>query len=704
MTSSGVDPASSSNRSSGRSTPCRPAIATRWMTALVEPPIAWRVRIAFSNASRVMMSEGRVPAATRSMIWAPARSATCRRRESTAGIAALPAGAIPSASVRQAIVDAVPIGEQCPSLRHIPASNSSQSACVIRSARSSSWSRQQSVHAPTCSLRKRPLSIGPPVTISAGTSTLAAPIRLAGIVLSQLARRTTPSTRIAADQLLDGHRHQVPVEHRGRLDDRLAERDHRDLDGEATRAQHAALHVLREVAQVRVAPGHLAPAVEDPDHRPAGERLLGEPLHPELRYDARCGRGRPCPTRRSCAGPVRRQVPRRLPSVSRSLAPMHRMICQMELAMKELYPLSGVMAIPQTPFDDADRVDLDSFARGVADRLAAGVDGLLYPVVASEVSRLTDRERRTLTRAILDQAAGRVPVFVGASADDAATVRALAEFAADARRRGRARPGAGRAAPRRGRDGRLVPRGVRGADRRPDDPGPRVGRPRAAGGDDRPAVRGAGAVPMHQGRDGPGRSEVHGDPRGDRRAADRGGGLGGPVPDGGARSRDPRRDAGRPALGHRGGDPALSRGRSGRRASPVRSAAADPRLAEPAHRHLEPVPEAARGPPGDLRRRPPSPARRAVRRRPPAHRRRADRRRDGAPRRRSAGIRHESGPLARPWRRPARRGARPDTGRQPRCCSGSRRPRSAARTSTRSGSGRSRCRSGHTRSTAAWPR
>ena len=58
--------------------------------------------------------------------------------------------------------------------------------------------------------------------------------------------------------------------------------------------------------------------------------------------------------------------------------------------MKELYPLSGVVAIPQTPFDDDDRIDLDSFDRGVDDRLAAGVDGLLYPVVASEVSRLTD--------------------------------------------------------------------------------------------------------------------------------------------------------------------------------------------------------------------------------------------------------------------------------------------------------------------------
>jgi 4-hydroxy-tetrahydrodipicolinate synthase len=97
--------------------------------------------------------------------------------------------------------------------------------------------------------------------------------------------------------------------------------------------------------------------------------------------------------------------------------------------MKELYPLSGVVAIPQTPFDAADRIDLDSFARGVADRLAAGVDGLLYPVVASEVSRLTEAERRTVTRAVLEQAGSAVPVIIGASADDAGNARELAEFA-----------------------------------------------------------------------------------------------------------------------------------------------------------------------------------------------------------------------------------------------------------------------------------
>jgi len=99
--------------------------------------------------------------------------------------------------------------------------------------------------------------------------------------------------------------------------------------------------------------------------------------------------------------------------------------------MKELYPLGGVVAIPQTPFDEHDRIDLDSLARGVADRLAAGVDGLLYPVVASEVSRLTEAERRLATLAVLDQVGGRVPVIVGASSDDSRTVRAHAEHATE---------------------------------------------------------------------------------------------------------------------------------------------------------------------------------------------------------------------------------------------------------------------------------
>ena len=196
---------------------------------------------------------------------------------------------------------------------------------------------------------------------------------------------------------------------------------------------------------------------------------------------------------------------------------------------------------------------------GVDDRLAAGVEGLLYPVVASEVSRLTDRERRTLTLAVLDQAAARVPVFVGASADDVANVRALAEFAT-----------------------------MHGA------AGVLVQAPAALLRDEAATVAWFRAVCeapievlMIQDLEwgGPGLPvatiarlfeelepfrciKVETVPAGPKYTAilaatggrlDRRRGLGGPVPVRGARPRDPRRDAGRPALGHRGGDPAPSR-------------------------------------------------------------------------------------------------------------------------------------------------
>ena len=99
--------------------------------------------------------------------------------------------------------------------------------------------------------------------------------------------------------------------------------------------------------------------------------------------------------------------------------------------MKELFPLSGVVAIPQTPFGDDGGIDFASLDRAVDDRLAAGVNGLLYPVVASEVGRLSMDERRAVTRAVIDRAAGRVPVIIGSSSDDPRDARSMAEFATE---------------------------------------------------------------------------------------------------------------------------------------------------------------------------------------------------------------------------------------------------------------------------------
>ena len=108
--------------------------------------------------------------------------------------------------------------------------------------------------------RQWPLSIGPPVTTIVGMFAEHAPRIDAGFVLSQPVSSTTPSSGIGADRLLDVHRHQVAVEHRRRLHQRLAERHDRELAREAAGLQHAALDRLGQPAQVHVAVDELRPA------------------------------------------------------------------------------------------------------------------------------------------------------------------------------------------------------------------------------------------------------------------------------------------------------------------------------------------------------------------------------------------------------------------------------------------------------------
>lgn len=75
----------------------------------------------------------------------------------------------------------------------------------------------------------------------------------------------------------------------------------------------------------------------------------------------------------------------------------------------------GIVAVVQTPFDSANRVDFKSLERLVEDTIAAGADGLLAPVVASEVAYLTCGERQEIVERISAVAAGRVPIILGAS-------------------------------------------------------------------------------------------------------------------------------------------------------------------------------------------------------------------------------------------------------------------------------------------------
>ncbi len=96
--------------------PRLPAMAVRWISALVEPPSESSTRSAFSTECSVMICEGRIGLAIRPTARAPASSAARRRSACTAGMAAVPGGIMPSASAMQAMVDAVPITPQVPAV------------------------------------------------------------------------------------------------------------------------------------------------------------------------------------------------------------------------------------------------------------------------------------------------------------------------------------------------------------------------------------------------------------------------------------------------------------------------------------------------------------------------------------------------------------------------------------------------------------
>src|SRR5215471_7344087 len=86
---------------------------------------------------------------------------------------------------------------QCPSDRDMQPSAKAHSSCVILPASMSSSQRHTAVPEPTSVPWYLPLSFGPPVTMIAGRSVLAAAISRPGVVLSQPDSSTTPSSGLA---------------------------------------------------------------------------------------------------------------------------------------------------------------------------------------------------------------------------------------------------------------------------------------------------------------------------------------------------------------------------------------------------------------------------------------------------------------------------------------------------------------------------
>ena len=163
----------------------------------VDPPMAAFTLMAFSSDFRDTMSDGRTPSRTSSTMRLPARWARFLRRTSEAGMAA-PAGKVsPRVSTMQAMVEAVPMVMQWPSLRVMQPSASRNSSSLMVPARNSVWKRWTSVPEPMLRPRYLPVSIGPPVTTMVGRSTLQAPISAPGVVLSHPVSSRTPSIGLA---------------------------------------------------------------------------------------------------------------------------------------------------------------------------------------------------------------------------------------------------------------------------------------------------------------------------------------------------------------------------------------------------------------------------------------------------------------------------------------------------------------------------
>jgi dihydrodipicolinate synthase/N-acetylneuraminate lyase len=81
--------------------------------------------------------------------------------------------------------------------------------------------------------------------------------------------------------------------------------------------------------------------------------------------------------------------------------------------MKTLFPLHGIVTVLNTPFDQINKIDFLALTRNVEEALAAGVAGFLVPAMASEVHKLSHKEKLAMVDCVLKIVNSKVPVFAG---------------------------------------------------------------------------------------------------------------------------------------------------------------------------------------------------------------------------------------------------------------------------------------------------
>lgn len=96
--------------------------------------------------------------------------------------------------------------------------------------------------------------------------------------------------------------------------------------------------------------------------------------------------------------------------------------------MADALKFEGVYPILATPFDEDERLDLESFDRLVRFMAAMGVDGITILGVLGEANRMLDREREALIRTAVSAAAD-LPVIVGTSHSGSLAARELSQMA-----------------------------------------------------------------------------------------------------------------------------------------------------------------------------------------------------------------------------------------------------------------------------------
>jgi 4-hydroxy-tetrahydrodipicolinate synthase len=94
-------------------------------------------------------------------------------------------------------------------------------------------------------------------------------------------------------------------------------------------------------------------------------------------------------------------------------------------------PLSGVFPVLPTPFREDLRADVADLARLVEFAVESGVDGVVYPGVASEYDTLAFDERKLLVDEVARVNDRRVAFVVGVSSTDASAAATLARHAAE---------------------------------------------------------------------------------------------------------------------------------------------------------------------------------------------------------------------------------------------------------------------------------